>query len=229
MLISIETVGGAQDSKVEGGAQSIPIKLLQKISDPSTSKSGSSFHIELNSPVRSITRVNNEYVITTRNNKQFNCKYIIMAMPPTLQIRIEYSPPLPALRDQLLQRFPMAHAIKTVTFFKTKWWRENKMAGFFASVHCKDRPLTNGFDGTNTNTMVAFIMGNNARYWSRKTKQERIDAVLKQYAEMFTRDYEFVKDQFVHYLERDWASEEFSRGAYEGFTTPGGNVDCFRY
>jgi monoamine oxidase len=147
-----------------------------------------------------------------------------MAIPPTLQTRIEYSPPLPALRDQLLQHFPMAHCIKTVTTFKSKWWRDLGMAGFFASVN-SGKPLTSGFDGTNTHSLVGFIMANNARYWSTKTKQERTEAVLQQYAEMFGRDIEFVKDQFVHFMEQNWANEEFSRGCYEGYTTPGGKYD----
>lgn len=45
--------------------------------------------------------------------------------------RLEFKPQLPGPRSQLCQRMPMGSIIKTVTFYKTAWWR-NK--GFTGSV-----------------------------------------------------------------------------------------------
>jgi monoamine oxidase len=61
------------------------------------------------------------------------CNYVIMAMAPTMYSRIVFSPPMPAQRSMLCQRFPMGCVIKTVTFYERAWWRESGHSG---SVLC---------------------------------------------------------------------------------------------
>lgn len=44
--------------------------------------------------------------------RRYNAKYVIVAMPPHLAGRIQYSPPLPPMRNQLTERVPMGTTVK---------------------------------------------------------------------------------------------------------------------
>jgi monoamine oxidase len=194
----IETEGGAQDRKIKGGAQLVCTKLANKL------KSHENCRIMLESPVMSISNTHDDegiFTITTRSGENYQCHFIIMAIPPTLASRIHYTPILPSWRDQFTQRFPMGYCIKTVTYFKRAWWRETGHSGFSASLHNSEHPLTNCIDGTINNSLVGFMLANNARQWSSKTEQERKEAILKQYAEMFEQHLSFVQDQVILYKE----------------------------
>ncbi len=50
--------------------------------------------------------------------------YVILAIAPGLQQKIKHSPPLPALRNQLIQRMPMGSVIKIHLYYSKPWWRE---------------------------------------------------------------------------------------------------------
>ena len=46
-----------------------------------------------------------------------------MAVPGAMQGKIIYDPPLPPLRNQLLQRMEMGCVTKVHMFYKTNFWR----------------------------------------------------------------------------------------------------------
>ena len=46
-----------------------------------------------------------------------------MAVPGAMQGKIIYNPPLPPLRNQLLQRMEMGCVTKVHMFYKTNFWR----------------------------------------------------------------------------------------------------------
>jgi monoamine oxidase len=123
---------------------------------------------------------------------------------------------------------PMAYVIKTTTLFKSFWWRERGYNGFFAnSTTCDESfPIKAGFDLTEHPGIVGFILANGGRYWGIKTKKERRDAVLAQFAKVFNVPIEFVQSQVIHYEEKNWSEQEFNRGAYMSFATPGTLTAC---
>ena len=54
----------------------------------------------------------------------FQAKYVILAIPPAMNNRILFQPPLPSGRTQLCQRTPMGSIIKTMTYYPRAYWRE---------------------------------------------------------------------------------------------------------
>lgn len=198
----------------------MPIKLAERVG---------SQNIYLNSPVAHIDQSNsNLAIVTTKNGLTLHGKYVILAMPPTMSTRIQYNPPMPGLRDQFCQRMPIGHIIKTVTLFKSYWWREKSgYNGFFANDTCNDKyPCVAGFDVTEYPGLVGFITSHTAKNVGLLTKQDRQELVLNQYALQFGQTLEFVKSELVEYFEKDWAQSEYNRGAYESFTTPGTLTGC---
>ena len=62
--------------------------------------------------------------ITFHSMSIFQAKHLIMAIPPTLYNRIEFSPLLSPLKLQLIQRIPMGSIIKTTMYYETSFWRD---------------------------------------------------------------------------------------------------------
>jgi monoamine oxidase len=222
LIVSVTEVGGinamidndddgAQDSKIEGGAQLVCTKLAERLQKK---------HVEivLDSPVQLIENTQSNYqgmFKVTTPQKIYQSKFVVMALSPLLSSRIECKPALPSYRDQFCQRTPMACCIKTVTYFKTAWWRDDKASGTFMTLDVEKYPLTNGMDGTINNSIVGFILGNKARYWSTKTKQERQDAIVVQFAEMYNKSCKFIEEQLIVYEDMDWGMEQYTRGAFD--------------
>ena len=51
-------------------------------------------------------------------------KSCILAIAPTLHQRIQFEPPLPPMRSQLIQRVPMGNCIKNNVFYDKPFWRK---------------------------------------------------------------------------------------------------------
>jgi monoamine oxidase len=217
----INTKGGAQEFKVKGSAQAIPNKIASELL-------GYDSCVKLNNPVRRIDYSDPSGITTviTRSGTEYKCRYVILAIPPHMSVRIEYNPPMPVMRDQFCQRCAIGEYLKSVVCFKTKWWKDKNYSGFGLSIGCEDSPVECWFDATNHNSLVGFIMASKGRNLASLTSEQRKEAVLKQYSKVYGVDLEFVKEQCVDYVEKVWTNDEFIRGAPVCFTQPGALTMC---
>lgn len=87
----------------------------------------------LNSPVCRLTQGANKVVVTCENGKQYQAQFVISAMPQALLNSVSFDPPLPPLKNQLIQRIPMGSVIKSVTFYKEAFWRSKGLDGVLIS------------------------------------------------------------------------------------------------
>lgn len=72
-------------------------------------------------------------VVTCENGKKYQAQYVISAMPQPLLNSVSFDPPLPPLKNQLIQRMPLGSSIKTITFYKKAFWREKGLNGMVIS------------------------------------------------------------------------------------------------
>lgn len=207
----IETItgveGGAQERRVEGGAQQLSRLMADELADG----------VRLQEPVRAITQ-DDTGVTVESDAGTYSGSFVIVAIPPTLAGRIAYDPPLPARRDALTQRMPMGSTIKCVATYEEPFWREDGYSGF---VLTDDDVVGFVFDDmaadSATGALVAFIVGNRARAWSEREASERRERVLEDLARFFGRR----ASEPVEYIERSWSDEPWSAGCYAGNMTPG--------
>jgi len=54
-------------------------------------------------------------------------------MPQTLLNSVSFDPPLPPLKNQLIQTITMGSSIKTVTLYERAFWREKRLSGMMIS------------------------------------------------------------------------------------------------
>ena len=62
---------------------------------------------------------------------------VILAIPPGLQQKITHDPPLPAARNQLIQRAPMGCVIKIHVYYNKPWWKEAGMCPSYKLLKMK--------------------------------------------------------------------------------------------
>src|SRR5207253_7358076 len=115
---NFNTAGGAQESRFVGGAQQIALGVADDLGDK----------VQLGKPVTRIEQ-GDDFVTVWSDRRRIREKRVIVAIPPTLAGRIEYDPPLPALRDQLTQRMPQGSLMKFEAVYSTPFWRTAGLTG----------------------------------------------------------------------------------------------------
>jgi monoamine oxidase len=203
----LDVEGGAQQDRIVGGSQALSLKVAEELGD----------RLVLESPVRRIerdpggVRVESDRALVT-------AKRAIVAMPPALSGRIVWDPPLPVLRDGLSQHMPMAAMFKCTAIYPEPFWREDGLSG----EGVDDRgPITVTFDNTppegDPGVLVGFAGGADARRWHGMTHSARRNEALDCFARLFGDEARAAE----HYIEQDWAAEEWSRGGPVALMGPG--------
>jgi monoamine oxidase len=198
----VATHGGAQESRLEGGSQHLASRLAEQLGDV----------VRLGSPVRAI-RQDDRGVEVTYNGGVVEAGRAVVAIPPTLTGRIRYSPALPPLRDQLTQQVPMGYVIKVQIAYPEPFWRAEGLSG---SVFSLDDEVSVIFDNSppdlSCGVLLGFLEGAHARLAGRLPPQERKELILSVFAKFFGSR----AANSDEYVEKDWATEEWSRGCYGG-------------
>ncbi len=207
----IETHGGNQDSRIEGGAQILSTRMAEALEE----------EVVLEAPVRAVRQDATTVTVTT-DRGEWSARRAVFALAPTLANRIMYSPALPTLRDQLTQRTPMGATAKIFALYDRPFWRER---GFSGEVATTAGPLTVTFDNcteTGQASLLAFVTAGGARGWSDRPADARRALVL----DAFTRYFGAEAANPTLFHEADWATEPFSGGAPIA-TFPPGTLSIF--
>ncbi|AZP18566.1 flavin monoamine oxidase family protein [Streptomyces aquilus] len=202
-----ETAGGAQELRFVGGSQRVPIKLAATLGD----------RVVLNSPVRSITKSGSQYVVTA-DGTTVTARRVVVAVPPPIAARITYDPVLPAARDQLTQRLPMASVGKAIAIYDTPFWRADGLNG---QVVSDSGVVSSTFDNSppdaSYGALMGFIEADEARAFDAASEAEVRAAVLKDYATYFG---EKAASPSAFVLQR-WNNEPYTRGGPVSIAAPG--------
>ena len=203
----VEIAGGAQETRFVLGAQEVSNQAAARLGE----------RVVLSSPVRAIEQTD-DGVIVRGDGKAWSAHRVIVAVPPALAARIDFPRPLPVLRDQLLQRFPMGATVKVLALYERAFWRERGMSGeavFFPG------PPSVVFDNTSHDgaqpCLLGFVVGEQAREWSSRTPAARRDETLSALARAFGPEAARPTD----FVEQDWSTEPWSGGCPVGYLAPG--------
>ena len=140
----------------------------------------------------------------------------VVAVPPTLAARIEFDPPLPPLRDQLVQRFPAGSVIKFHVVYESAWWRAETLSG---QVLAPGEPVAVTFDTSppGAGVVTGFFEGRHAVAAGELSRDERrrivIDLLALAWGDRARKE--------TAYVDLDWSAEPWTRGCYGGHLPPG--------
>jgi monoamine oxidase len=172
----INTAGGAQESRIEGGTQLIAQRLAAQIGKK---------RVLLRTPARRIVQRRGR-VDVVADKLTVRAKQVIVAVPPAIAGRIRYQPALPGLRDQLTQRAPMGSVTKTFAIYDKPFWRDDGLTGQATS---DTGPVKITFDGSpkdgDVGIMLGFVDGDDARRLNALPAAERHKQEVESYVRFF--------------------------------------------
>lgn len=203
----IGTINSAQETRVALGAQEISNRLAESLGDC----------LQLSSPVHRIVHTETGAVVHHEHGT-VSAKRIIMSIPLVLAGRIQYSPPMSGIRDQLTQRSFMGSVLKVHVVYPRPFWRDDGLSGHVTSDTGKVQ-IT--FDQSHPDRpegiIVGFMDSHLGRIATQMSYEDRRAEVISDLVRLFG-------EQAAHptaYYEKAWIDEEYSRGAYVGMMTPG--------
>lgn len=211
----LDTEGGAQDARVVGGTQLISLRMAEELGD----------RVVLDQPVRRI-EWGSDRVRVLSDDKAFEGRRVIVALPPTLTCRIAYDPLMPAMRDQLTQRIPQGTVAKCMAIYEKPFWRERGLTGQGTS---DSGPIKLTFDNSppdgSPGVLLGFLEGKRARELGTWEPARRREAVIDCFVRLFGQD----AAQPLDYVEKLWADEEWTRGCYGCYMPTGAWTTYGRY
>jgi putrescine oxidase len=197
------------DRRVVGGLQQVPLRLAARLDADD---------LRLSQAVRGI-RYDDEGATVTTDDLAVAARHVIVAVPPNLYSRIDYSPPLPRLRQQAQQHVSLGLVIKVHATYPTPFWREAGLSGTaFSPYQIVHEAYDNSNFGEQRGTLVGFVSDEKADALFRLDAGERKARILASLAEYYGPA---ALDPVVYY-ESDWAAEEWTQGAYAASFDLGG-------
>lgn len=203
----LSVTDGAQERRFVGGPQQLSRRMAEALGDAVT----------LAAPVRRIDQ-SGEVVHVESDAGAITCRYVVVAIPPTLAGRITYRPALHAARDQLTQKMPMGAVLKAHAVYDEPFWRGDGLTGQATSDTGAVRvTFDNSPAGDGPGVLLAFVEGANARELFGAGPAERRAIVLDDLVRYFGPR---AADP-VDFHDLNWADEEYSRGCYGAHLAPG--------
>jgi len=203
----IDTEGGAQQDRLEGGAQLLPLRLAGSLGD----------RVRLGAPVRRIAQAEDR-VRVEADGVAVEASRAIVAAPPAVAARIELDP-LPPGRPELAERMRPGALTKCIALYARPFWRED---GFSGEAVSDAGPVTLAFDSSprdgSAGVLLGFVGGPEARELAALPTARRRAPVLA----CFERLYGPAAADPVDYAEQTWAEEEWSGGGPTSNFGPGG-------
>ncbi|WP_449278723.1 flavin monoamine oxidase family protein [Leucobacter sp. GX24907] len=233
------------DKRVVGGMQSLSVKIAERLgddlylsspvreiewaeADPSTADPLNGVEADVRNGVPENGVAGDVRVISDRVTVQ--ARAIVLAVPPNLYSRIQFTPPLP--REQMVahQHISMGLVIKVHAAYETPFWREEGLSG---TAFGGGRLVQEVYDNTNYGpniaggepdtedgfgTLVGFISDVYAeQMWAlpEAERKQRILEAMAVYLGPKTMDP-------VAFALSDMGAEEWTRGAYAASYDLGG-------
>jgi monoamine oxidase len=208
----IDTEGGAQQDRLDGGAQLLPLRLAESLGD----------RVRLSAPVRRLEQRDGSVLIRA-DGLEVEAARAIVALPPAIAARIEFDPPLPSERSELGRQLRPGRLNKCMALYEEPFWRSDGLSG---EAVTDAGPVTLTFDASprdgSMGVLLGFVGGPEVGDLDGVGAEERRAAVLACFARLFGPRAEHPVD----YAEQEWSAEEWSGGGPTSNFGPGGWTDC---
>jgi monoamine oxidase len=208
----VDTEGGAQQDRLDGGAQLLALGLAEALGD----------RVRLDTPVRAIEQ-GSETVRVKADGLEVEAQHAIVAVPPALGGEIALDPSPPADRRQLAADLRPGRLTKCMALYERPFWRSDGLSG---EAVTDAGPVTLTFDSSprdgSTGVLLGFVGGPEVGELEGMGKGERRAAVLACFSRLYGRRAE----QPLDYVEQEWSAEEWSGGGPTSNFGPGGWTEC---
>jgi monoamine oxidase len=199
--------GGAQATRLRGGAQPLSIGLAARLAEP----------VVLGCPVKAVLH-EEDGVVVHAADRSVSARHAIMAVPPALAAGIDLGPARSEARRKAEAGMPMGSAIKCHVAYRRAFWREAGLSGESIS---DGEPIRATFDACAPDLsycgLVVFVVADAAKAFGALPPEERRRTVLEHLVRLFGPE----AAEPVGYVDQDWSRETWSGGCYVGLAKPG--------
>jgi monoamine oxidase len=206
-LLDNQGEGAAQGYFLRDGAQVVCERLARSLGGA----------VRLGQPVRRIEQDGAGVTVFTQGGLQFRADRAIVATSPFVSCRIEYDPPLPPARVQLVQRMPLGRTIKCIAVYDEAYWH-----GEFSGMSVgNSTPVIWTMDHTvppGPPALMAFVVADHADRLCQRPAAEIERIVCEAMAETFDDPRLRLPRRF---LFKDWSADPWACGGPTGVTPPG--------
>ncbi len=186
--------------RVAGGSQLIPIRMAERLGE----------RVVLNAPAREI-RWSEDGVEIDADPVRVRAEQVIVAVPPNLTAALRFAPALPAWRLRLEQALSQGTVTKVLAVYESPFWREDGLSGQgFAPDKLVRELYDNSPPSASAGVLCTFLAGEVAERADRLSDDSRRLAILDGMSRYVGERALRPKD----YIETQWSSEEWTRGAY---------------
>jgi monoamine oxidase len=207
----IDTEGGAQQDRLDGGAQLLPLGLAESLGE----------RLRLRAPVRRIAQ-DEDGVRISADGVEIEAARAIIAVPPAIAAKIELDP-MPPGRPELAERLRPGALTKCMAVYEEPFWRADGLSG---EAVTDAGPVTLTFDSSprdgSQGVLLGFVGGPEARELAALPSAERRAPVLACLERLFGPR----AARPVDYAEQTWQEEEWSGGGPTSNFGPGGWTSC---
>jgi len=199
--------GGVQQDRITGGMQTMADRIVVRLGDA----------VRLGTPVREIRQTTGA-VDVVADAVTVRARRVVVAIPPALAGHVRYTPTLPPARAMLLQRLAAGWTYKFILVYDEPFWRSDGLSGESIGM---GSPIELSIDACGATTppgiLNAFAAGPHAAALARLDPDARREIVVAQMAARFGPRAAGLR----HYVETEFAGEEWTRGCYMAHYAPG--------
>src|SRR5256714_4218404 len=182
--------GGYQQDLIVGGAGSMAERVADELGE----------RVRLGTPVREVDQ-HATGVRVIADDVEVAADRVIMAIPPALAARVQFTPALPLDRAQLLERMPAGSIFKFVVLYDDAFWRANGVNGQSVALgHTIEMTIDAGPPSGTPGVMTAFAFGPHGRRAAEMTAAERRALVL----DALTARFGTAAAKPVEFAEQEW-------------------------
>jgi monoamine oxidase len=204
---SLRSMAAAEALRLREGTYEMALRLADPVRNT----------IRFGDPVRAV-RQDATGVRVESDSHAVHCRRAAVCVPPGLCRKIEFDPPLPAERADLLQIQQMGHCVKFHAVYPRPFWRDS---GSSAMVLSGDDLVGLTYDNSpdparGPGVLVGFVLADKAKRLSPMDHEEKGQAIRASLGTLFGPEGARPHRLIVH----DWMREEWTGGAYAANFAP---------
>ncbi|HET9126990.1 MAG TPA: NAD(P)/FAD-dependent oxidoreductase [Propionibacteriaceae bacterium] len=198
---------GLQQRRVQGGMAQVCEFLAAQLGDA----------VHLGAVVDSVVIGEQAITVHTAEGESFTGRDVVVAIPPRLVDGIDFEPPLPEWRSDLVKEVPQGNVIKAALIYEKPWWRDRGMSGQVGTDAGPLRVMSDSSNrGSSQGVLTGFFEGAEASGLGRWTVTLRERAFVETVRSVFGPEAPAPLD----YIDVDWSGERFTGGCHGAHFAP---------
>lgn len=189
--------------KIQGGNDRLPKAFAERLRDK----------IKLNAQVVKIAQTNDSVNVTfNQNERRENIKvdFAVCTIPFTVLKKIEFSPALPAVKQEIINKTKYEAAARVFVQTKRRFWEDAKLNGFaFGADNAEIWNATYGQRGT-YGILQTYLRGAFAEKMTALAPAARVAKTIEDFEKLFPR----CRENAVGGASKCWSEDPFCEGAW---------------